>query len=433
MFDNDNDKGGDEEQEQEQEQPKLHQAAATATAQDADEADKEDGRREGSSEGDKGKAPPTTVEPPPAASVIDGGSSSSSGSASAAEGSCAILSTTAEAAVATTVLPPDASRASEPHGEGSETHPNPNNPAADKELPPTLVVPSPEAAADACNAAAGAAPVSGGVLPSGAAPGDAATAPAADAVGQVAASGEGASELIQKEHPDQAAAAAAEAFPLGNAVDRDGDMLMQDTVGEEAEASAHKSGDGETSPQEGDAMARGGVSAALTAAAASPAPATAAVEDGDERRAKVVKPDSVVEAAATTVASDEATATAAAAAAAASADAAEAEAEAAAATAVALCKAQREAAAAAVTRQKAKDDSKRAKRACEEACLRLFRTRGDIVTRTRGWSVERLLALRGGMLELGAALCGRGMPRAKVGSAEQAVDILIRYVDRRLP
>lgn len=90
-------------------------------------------------------------------------------------------------------------------------------------------------------------------------------------------------------------------------------------------------------------------------------------------------------------------------------------------------------AAAAAVKQKTRADEKRAREACQDACLRLLLARGSIALRTRGWSVEQLLALRGGVLELGAALCGRGMPGAKAKSAAEAVDVVVRYLERRLP
>lgn len=440
------DKGGGEEGEQAKKRLAVVGAAGAAagaatTAEEGGNLEEKEGLGTDGVETDEGGAP-ATVEPSPAASVIDGNSSTTDSSTSGAEPSCTIPSGATETAAAGTLPPLEASTGTgigtEQPGEGGETLAI-DNPAADKESSPTVVVPSPEAPNGAGNTDLAAASISGGVA-NGAPPVD-----TANGAGVLVA-GKGASEEVPKEDPVQPAAAAAamEAFPLGDAVDGDGDALMEDATdadaSEDAGAAAQPAVMGQKSggdnmtptPSQGEAIASGGVAAALSAAAAAavalapPPSATAAVEDGGGGGggAKVVNLNSSAE-----------VEVEAAAAAAAEKKAAKEAAEEAAAAAAAQTKAAADAdkAAATATRQKAKADDKRAKRECEEACLRLLKMRGDIVVRTGGWSIEQLLALRGGTLELGAAICGRGMPRAKVGSAASAVDILMRYVDQRLP
>lgn len=73
-----------------------------------------------------------------------------------------------------------------------------------------------------------------------------------------------------------------------------------------------------------------------------------------------------------------------------------------------------------------------AKRECAEACARLLEARGRVCSGTRGWSVEQLVALRGSMLELGAALCGRAKPGGAAKTAGQAVVTLLRYAEHRV-
>lgn len=84
-------------------------------------------------------------------------------------------------------------------------------------------------------------------------------------------------------------------------------------------------------------------------------------------------------------------------------------------------------------KRRAKVDARLMKRVCEQECLRLLEARDHITRSTQGWSVEQLLALRGSVLELGAALCGRGRSGVGASSISEAVDILIGYFKRRLP
>lgn len=390
------DKGGGEEGAQDEKPHAVLGGVATTV---------EEGSKRGRQgvEGDESSCP-TTVEPSPTASLIDSSTSTTDSSTSGTE----------ESAVATTLPPLDASTSTEQQGESGETPDNIDNPAAEKESALTVVVPSPEAA----NGDLAASSISSGV-----ANGD----PPVDTPkgAEVVVAGKGAFEQVPKKDLIQAAAAtvtATEAFPLGNGINGDGDALMEDATNLDASAGADAAAPSDcnltSNPSQGEVIASGGVAAALSAAAAvtSPAPVLAAVKDGEG--AKVVNLDSTAEAAAAaeTKAAEEAAAE-----------------ETAAGTAQTEAAAEADKAAATATRQKAKADDKRAKRECEEACLRLLKMRGDVVVRTRGWSIEQLLALRGGTLELGAAICGRGMPRAKVGSAARAVDILMRYVDQRLP
>lgn len=429
------DKGDGEEGEQARKRLAVAEAATatTTTAGEGGSLEDKEGPGTDGVEGDEDTAP-TTVQPWPAASVIDGNSSTTESSTSGAEPSCTIPSSTTETGDASALPPLDGSTtaSTEQRGEGGETLASIDNPEAEKESSPTVVVPSPEAPNGAGNVDIAAASISGGVAngapPVGAAHGT-----------DVVEAGKDALEEVPKEDPVQAAidaalapATATEAFPLGNAVDGDGDALMEDAVDADASEAAaaaaqparmveKSGGDSPTTPtsSQGEAIASASVAASRSAVAAvaSPAPVTTAVETGGEG-AKVVDLESSAGAAA-----------------AAEKKAANEAAEVAAAAAAAQTEAAADAdkAAAIATRQKAKADGKRAKRECEEACLRLLKMRGDIVVRTRGWSIEQLLALRGGTLELGAAICGRGMPRAKVGSAASAVDILMRYVDQRLP
>lgn len=409
----------------------------TTTTEEGRELEEEGVRREASVEGDRGPAP-TTVEPPPQASLIRR-------SGSPAKASFTTGSIKAAAAVAAASLSPlDAPPIGVEQGDGGEALPSTND-SATAMYPyscPPVVVPSPTAANGAL--------LTG--VPNRATAIDTATTPTATAAvagrDPVPAPGKSASELVRKDNistqSTSAAAATTEAFPLGDTVDADGDTLMEEAATDPAPAAVaagvDANGDADAvvmipksrgdrlvstlahSYEGGRAMANGdGATGALPAAAvASSACLTAPAVDV---QAKVVKPDSATEAVAATA--EKTTASAAVA------DET---------AAVAAADARREAdgtkadkAAAAEARQKGKADDKRAKRACEEACLRLLETCGSITTSTRGWSVEQLLALRGGTLELGAALCGRGMPRAKAGSAAEAVNFLMRYVDRRLP
>ena len=82
--------------------------------------------------------------------------------------------------------------------------------------------------------------------------------------------------------------------------------------------------------------------------------------------------------------------------------------------------------------QTSKAEEKQAQRLCDEACRRLLDAPDFMAPKTSGWSVEQLVALRGGVLELGAALCGRGRPRVRASSVNEAVDVITRYVQRRL-
>lgn len=84
-------------------------------------------------------------------------------------------------------------------------------------------------------------------------------------------------------------------------------------------------------------------------------------------------------------------------------------------------------------KRRAKVDARHKKKVCEQECLRLLEVRDHITRSTQGWSVEQLLALRGSVLELGAALCGRGRSGVSLSSISEAVDILIGYFKRRLP
>ena len=408
------------------------EAAASMTAGQGGTLEDKEGPGIDGVEGDEDTAP-TTVQPSPAASVIDGNSSTTESSTSGAEPSCTIPSSTTEAGDASALPPLDGSTiaSTEQRGEGGETLASIDNPEAEKESSPTVVVPSPEAPNGAGNVDIAAASISGGVAngapPVGAAHGT-----------DVVEAGKGALQEVPKEDPVQTAidaalapATATEAFPLGNAVDGDGDALMEDAAdadaSEAADAAAQPArmveksgGDSPKTPtssqEEAIASASVAASRSAVAAVASPASVTTAVETGEEAKVVNLESSAGAAAAAEKKAANEAAEVAAAAAAAQTEAAADAD-----------------KAAAIATRQKAKADGKRAKRECEEACLRLLKMRGDIVVRTRGWSIEQLLALRGGTLELGAAICGRGMPRAKVGSAASAVDILMRYVDQRLP
>lgn len=396
------------------------------TTVEEDKLDQKGGRGGQGVEGDESSSAPTTVEPSPASSVIDGSSSTTDSSTSGGEPSCTIPGSTTEAGAATTLPPLDASTSPEQRGESEETLDSATNPEAEKESSPTVVVPSPEALNGTGSLGLATAPESGDV--SGGAP----PVDTAKGTGAVVA-GEGALEEVPKDDPINASASAAvvaESFPLGKAVDGDGDALTEDAIDADTNADADAAaqsgamapesagGNSTSTPSQGEASASGDVAAALSASAAlaSPASVTAAVEGGEG--AEVISLDSAA-AVAEKKAAEYSTAE-------------EAE-EATAATAQTEAAAEADKAAATATRQKARADVKRAKRECGEACLRLLKMRGDIVVRTRGWSIEQLLALRGGTLELGAAICGRGMPRAKVGSAASAVDILMRFVDQRLP
>lgn len=84
-------------------------------------------------------------------------------------------------------------------------------------------------------------------------------------------------------------------------------------------------------------------------------------------------------------------------------------------------------------KRRAKVDARLKKMVCEKECLRLLEMRDHITRSTQGWSVEQLLALRGSVLELGVALCGRGRSGVSLSSISEAVDILIGYFKRRLP
>lgn len=260
-----------------------------------------------------------------------------------------------------------------------------------------------------------------------------------------------------------------EVFASCDGVDVDGDTLMADKVddkangasGEEGVEGAAASGQeiakqaaGEVAAGEGVVVAavpekgNGDLATVGQVSTAPPTPPTPPNPSGGDAMVVGVYTPSVavngVEERAEAVDIDPAKAAAAVAKAADALEAAKAAAEAEAATAAAAAETEaataaegREAKMNAVEVAKAaeadKADEKRARQACEEACLRLLGARGTITAKTHDWSVEQLLALRGGMLEVGAALCGRGMPGAKAGSAADAVNVLMRYVERRLP
>lgn len=100
--------------------------------------------------------------------------------------------------------------------------------------------------------------------------------------------------------------------------------------------------------------------------------------------------------------------------------------------AAAAAAARAKAAADAEEKRKAVAKEQQAKRECEEACSRLLEGKSRVCSGTHGWSVEQLLALRGGVLELGAALCGRAMPGSRSKSASDAVYVLLRHIDYRV-
>lgn len=83
-------------------------------------------------------------------------------------------------------------------------------------------------------------------------------------------------------------------------------------------------------------------------------------------------------------------------------------------------------------KMKAEAKEQQAKREYDMACSRLLAAKERVCNQTQGWSVEQLLVLRGGALELTVALCGRAMPRSRSGSAGDAVFTLLQYIDHCL-
>ncbi|CAM9966821.1 unnamed protein product [Ectocarpus fasciculatus] len=423
MFDKGDGEEGGEQEGQEQQAPAPAPAVTVSTAEEQGKTGEGGvGGQPGSVEGaeEATTSAPATVEPPLAASLVDSGSASegsctppgSHTAVAAAPKDATVAAAPAPAAVAPTLPALDTAHGGDEEqqdGDGKAVS-SATNPAAEEEEEeprPALVVPSPEAAANGSTACVNLA---------------AASIPSRGAAPSVAADAAGGAELEQRrqEGPTQAVVAANEAFPLGSAADGDGDALMKDVPVTEAAAAAAAVDAGSTTqasktsgstPLAGPAGDGGGCDGGVATALA-PAAAVTAAEAAGERGA-------VGTAAATSSSSSNGAPSA----------AAKAQTEALAAEEAVKAAT----AAAAATRQQAKADRKRAKRACEEACARLLETRASVAARTHGWSVEQLLALRGGALELGAALCGRGMPRAKAASASDAVDVVLRYIDRRLP